>query len=34
MTSLNVAALQLAFGWSDCHLNRFRIHGKDSACTM
>jgi hypothetical protein len=22
-------ALQLAFGWSDCHLNRFRIHGKD-----
>jgi len=22
-------ALQLAFGWSDYHLNRFRIHGKD-----
>jgi hypothetical protein len=22
-------ALQLAFGWSDSHLNRFRIHGKD-----
>jgi hypothetical protein len=22
-------ALQLAFGWSDDHLNRFRIHGKD-----
>jgi hypothetical protein len=22
-------ALQLAFGWSDLHLNRFRIHGKD-----
>jgi Plasmid pRiA4b ORF-3-like protein len=22
-------ALQLAFSWSDCHLNRFRIHGKD-----
>jgi hypothetical protein len=22
-------ALQLAFGWSDFHLHRFRIHGKD-----
>ena len=22
-------ALQLAFGWSDYHLNRFRIHGKE-----
>jgi hypothetical protein len=22
-------ALQLAFGWSDSHLNMFRIHGKD-----
>jgi Plasmid pRiA4b ORF-3-like protein len=22
-------ALQLAFGWSDSHLNRFRIHGKE-----
>jgi len=22
-------ALQLAFGWSDSHLNTFRIHGKD-----
>ena len=22
-------ALQLAFSWSDCHLNRFRIHGQD-----
>jgi Plasmid pRiA4b ORF-3-like protein len=22
-------ALQLAFGWSDCHLHRFRIHGKE-----
>jgi hypothetical protein len=21
--------LQLAFGWSDSHLNSFRIHGKD-----
>jgi hypothetical protein len=24
-------ALQLAFGWSDCHLNRFRIHGKHAS---
>ena len=22
-------ALQLAFGWSDSHLNTFRIHGRD-----
>jgi Plasmid pRiA4b ORF-3-like protein len=22
-------ALQLAFGWSDSHLNKFRIHGQD-----
>ena len=22
-------AIQIAFGWTDCHLHRFHIHGQD-----
>src|SRR5262245_66114790 len=26
-------AIQIAFGWSDFHLHRFRIHGRDHGVT-